>query len=127
MPGLKGERGPVGPAGAQGDKGQQGDSGAEGPPGPEGRIGPPGANGAPGPKGDMVSVPKVNPNAGNTNRTGRLSTVDLLLNVACFVTKICSILNINAADLYWFAQGGQLYRAFPLCKDSLKGPVLETF
>ena len=30
MPGLKGERGPVGPPGAQGDKGAQGDSGAEG-------------------------------------------------------------------------------------------------
>ena len=56
MPGLKGERGPLGPVGAQGDKGQQGDSGAEGPPGPEGRIGPPGANGGPGPKGDMVNI-----------------------------------------------------------------------
>jgi hypothetical protein len=30
---------------------------------------------------------------------GRLSTVDLLIKVACFVTKVNNIFNIKAADL----------------------------
>jgi len=39
----------------------------------------------------------------NTNR-GRLSTVDLFINLACFINAIS-----KAADLNWLVQGGQLY------------------
>ncbi len=35
----------------------------------------------------------------NTNWRGRLSTMDLLIKVACFVTKVNNIFNIKAADL----------------------------
>jgi hypothetical protein len=37
--------------------------------------------------------------SGNTNRGGRLSTVDFLNKVACFVTKVISIFNIKGADV----------------------------
>ncbi len=32
---------------------------------------------------------------GNTNRRGRLSTIDLLIEVACFVKKVNNIFNIK--------------------------------
>ncbi len=32
---------------------------------------------------------------GNTNRVGRLSTVDLLINVACFVKRENNIFNVK--------------------------------
>jgi hypothetical protein len=44
--------------------------------------------------------------AGNTNYRGRLSTVYLLVKVACFVTKIKNIFNIKMTDLSLLAQGG---------------------
>jgi hypothetical protein len=34
--------------------------------------------------------------AGNPNRRGRLSTVDLLVKVACFVTRVNNIFNITS-------------------------------
>jgi hypothetical protein len=37
--------------------------------------------------------------ARNTNCEGRLSTVDLLIKVACFVKKENNIFNIKRADL----------------------------
>jgi len=36
---------------------------------------------------------------GNTNRGGRLNTVDLLIKVACFVQRVNNIFNIKRADL----------------------------
>jgi hypothetical protein len=71
--------------------------------------------------------PKVK--AGNTTLGGRLSTVDLLIKVDCFIKKL-NIFNINWADLNYLAQGGQPYWAFPLSKTSLvKGlsPASEGF
>jgi hypothetical protein len=37
--------------------------------------------------------------AGNTNKRGKLSTVDLLNNKACFVKKEKNIFNAKGADL----------------------------
>jgi len=45
--------------------------------------------------------------AGKTNCRGRLSTVDLLIGVACFVKKMNSISNEKAIVLNWLEQGGQ--------------------
>jgi hypothetical protein len=46
---------------------------------------------------DGSSAP--NKQAGNTNRSGRLSTVDLLINVACFVKNKIMLAISKAADL----------------------------
>jgi hypothetical protein len=40
-------------------------------------------------------IPEPCPKTGNTNIRGRLSTVDLLIIVACFVTKVNNIFNIK--------------------------------
>ncbi len=57
--------------------------------------------------------------AGNPNRRGRLSTVDLLVKVACFVTRVNNIFNITSNWSNELVQGGQPYRVFPLIKASL--------
>ncbi len=51
---------------------------------------------------------KFNLKAGNTIIGGRLSTVDLLIKVACFVKNVNNIFNIKEADLNLLIQGGQL-------------------
>jgi hypothetical protein len=56
---------------------------------------------------------------GNTNWGGRLSTLDLLIRVACFVKNLNNIFNIKGGNQNWLVQGGQPYRAFPFCKTSL--------
>jgi hypothetical protein len=33
--------------------------------------------------------------AGNTNRRGKLNTIDLLIKVACFVKKVYDIFNVK--------------------------------
>ncbi len=57
--------------------------------------------------------------AGNTNWKGRLSTVDLLIKVVCFVNKETNIFNAKMIDLNELEQGGQLCWAFPFSKTSL--------
>ncbi len=57
--------------------------------------------------------------AENTNWRERLSTVELLIREAWFVTKVNNIFSIKWADLNWLVQGGQLYWAFPFRKSSL--------
>ncbi len=52
---------------------------------------------------------RVSHGPGNTNWRGRHSTIDLPIEVACFVTKVKE-------------QGGQLYWAFPFSKASLNEP-----
>jgi len=47
--------------------------------------------------------------AGKTYCGGRLSTVDLLIKVACFVQNVNNIFNVKGADLNKLVQGGQLY------------------
>ncbi len=54
-----------------------------------------------------------------TKREGRLSTVDLLIKVACFVKEVKIFSIQKGADLNWLVQGGQLYSAFPFSKTSL--------
>jgi len=54
---------------------------------------------------------------GKTNRRGRISTVDLLIKVACFVKEV--IFNKKGVDLNWLVQGGQPYWGFPSSKTSL--------
>jgi len=54
---------------------------------------------------------------GNTTGGGRLSTVDLLIKVACFVKIIFS--KQRGADLNLMVQGGQPYLAFSFSKTSL--------
>jgi hypothetical protein len=49
----------------------------------------------------------------------RLSTVYLLIKVACLVTKETLFSVSNAAHLYELVQGGQPYGAFPFRKNSL--------
>ncbi len=50
----------------------------------------------------------------NSNWRGRLSTVDILIKVACFVKKVDSVAYLNQ-----LIQAGQLYWAFPFSKGSL--------
>ena len=52
---------------------------------------------------------------------GRLSTVDLLIKVDCFIKKVYNSFNIT--NLNRLLLGGQLYWAFPLSKTSLGLPV----
>jgi hypothetical protein len=40
---------------------------------------------------------------------GRFSTVDPLIKVSCFVTKVNNISILKGADLNLLVQGGQLY------------------
>ncbi len=62
---------------------------------------------------------KVLAGAGNTNWGGKLSTIDLLIKVDCFVKKENIIFNIKQADLNWLVQGSWLYWTFPFSKTSL--------
>jgi hypothetical protein len=45
------------------------------------------------------TILKFNLKAGNTIIGGRLSTVDLLIKVACFVKNVNNVFNIKGADL----------------------------
>ncbi len=54
--------------------------------------------------------------AGKTNCRGRLSTVDLLIGVTCFVKKINNISSEKTIVLSWLKWGGQQYLAFPLSR-----------
>jgi hypothetical protein len=56
---------------------------------------------------------------GNTNWRGRLSTVDLLIKVACFVKRVNNNLILKGEYINLLVQGGQLYLAFPFSKISL--------
>ncbi len=47
-----------------------------------------------------------------------LSTIDLHINVVCFVKNIHDIFIIKRAYLNWLVQGGKLYWAFPFSKTS---------
>ncbi len=60
---------------------------------------------------------------GNTNWSGRLIAVELLIKVACFVKKYVMFVILKAANLNLLIQGGQSCWAFPFSKDSL---VLQT-
>ncbi len=57
--------------------------------------------------------------SGNTNLRERLSTIDLLIKVACFLTRVITFLNIKQNDMNELVQGGQPYWAFPFSKTSL--------
>ncbi len=50
---------------------------------------------------------------------GRLSTVDLLVKVACLAKKKLMFAISKAADLYYITEGGKLYSPFPFSKASL--------
>ncbi len=47
--------------------------------------------------------------AGNTNLTGRLSTIDFLIEMPCSAKKELMITISKATDLYQLVLGGQLY------------------
>jgi hypothetical protein len=47
--------------------------------------------------------------AGNPNWRGRLSTVGLLIKLACFVKKEIMFAFSKEADLNYLVQGGQMY------------------
>ena len=51
-------------------------------------------------QGSVIKVSKllVNILPGNTNPGGRLSTVDLLIKVPCFVNKVNNIFNAKGAE-----------------------------
>ncbi len=51
--------------------------------------------------------------AGIANWSGRLSTFDLLIKVACFVTKVNNVFNKKWAYLNELVQGGQRTEPFP--------------
>jgi hypothetical protein len=55
---------------------------------------------------------------GNINWRERLTTVDLLIEVACFVTKVNNIFNIKRADInYWpFQIGFSTYLTYTRCQ-----------
>ncbi len=57
--------------------------------------------------------------AGNSGWKGRISTIDLLTNLACYVKKEIMIPLSKAAYLNKLLEGGQLYWAFPFSKDSV--------
>jgi hypothetical protein len=59
------------------------------------------------------------PKSRNTKWSGRLSTVDIHIKVACFVTKGNNIFNMKAADLTLLVEGGKLCWAFPFSMASL--------
>jgi hypothetical protein len=67
----------------------------------------------------MLSAPFCMVKPGNTNWGGRLSTVDLLIKVACFVEMEIIFPIYKGAYLNQLVQGGQLYLAFQLSKISL--------
>ncbi len=46
---------------------------------------------------------------GNTNWSGRLTTVDLLIEVACLCKKSINVCKSKEAELNKFVEGGQLY------------------
>ncbi len=53
------------------------------------------------------------PKSENANWMRRLSTVDLLIKLACFVKKILFVFS-KPVDINWLVQGGQPYWVFPL-------------
>jgi hypothetical protein len=55
---------------------------------------------------------------------GRLSTVDLLITISCFVNKENMVLVLKAADLNQLLQGDQLNLSFHFSKDSLVELIL---
>ncbi len=57
--------------------------------------------------------------SGNTNWAGKLSTVDPLIRVGCFVKQVSYIFQWKGANLNKLVQGGQRYRVFPFSKTSL--------
>jgi hypothetical protein len=57
----------------------------------------------------MTYYSKLNAGPGNAISKGRLCTIDLLIQVACFVKNIKIVLIQKAADLNCLAHGGQLY------------------
>jgi len=59
------------------------------------------------------------PQTGKPYWWGRLSTVDLLITIGCFVEKKNIASAWKAADLNRLVQGGQPYWTFPFRKDSL--------
>jgi len=62
----------------------------------------------------MIKLTLVKLQSGNTNWRGRLSTVNLLIKVACFVKKENTNFKIKkAAHLNLLVHGGLLYLAFP--------------
>jgi hypothetical protein len=40
---------------------------------------------------------------------GELSTIDLIMKVACFAKNVNNVINIKRADINNLVQGGQLY------------------
>ncbi len=63
--------------------------------------------------------PGMSDQPGNSYWRERLSTVDLLIKMGCFVKKENLVPVWKAADLNSLVQGGQLYRYFPFSKASL--------
>ncbi len=55
----------------------------------------------------------------NANWRGRLSTVDLLIKVTCFVKLLLIFAILKRADLNQLVRGGQMYWGFPFSKGSL--------
>jgi hypothetical protein len=60
---------------------------------------------------------------GNSYWRERLSTVDLLIKIGCFVKKKKIVSVRKAADLKYLVQGGQPY--FPFSKASLVMPFAK--
>ncbi len=56
-----------------------------------------------------------------------LSTIDLLIKVACFVKNQVMFALSKAANLIKLGQGGQLYWAFPFSKGSLAKVWVPSF
>ncbi len=63
----------------------------------------------------------------NTNLGGRLSTVDLLIKLACFGKNVNNIFCKKGAKLNLLVQGGQQYWAFPFSETSQVLPSSEWF
>jgi hypothetical protein len=78
-------------------------------------------------KGNKLKL-KVNFNseARNTNKRGRLSTLDLLIKVACFVKKINIMFNAQRLSKLG-NKGGQWYSVFPFSKASMSNPPPPNF
>ncbi len=49
------------------------------------------------PEFSPISVSVITPKAGNTNWRGRISTIDLLIRIACFVTQVNDSVNIKSS------------------------------
>jgi hypothetical protein len=49
------------------------------------------------PEFSPISVSVTTPKAGNTHWRGRISTIDLLIGIACFVTQVNDSVNIKSS------------------------------